>query len=322
MPDDEKNTLESINCEICGKDAAKTIFNERGYNIVKCTGCGLVYVNPRIPVQEYAKSRNLTYSELVNNSLQSCNPGALNSATIKKEKLIRPLYLESKLKQAEADLNFAEKYFKSPGRVLDIGCGEGFFLKVAVDRGWEGQGVEHSQKHSPDKKYGLNVIDKDIMEANLTKGYFNLVTFWDTLEHMPHPSEVLTKAYSLLKEGGLVVIRVPNERYLRLKSMLISGILGKDFYLKSKIFNIVGFYAPETHFFNFSEKTIKLILEKSGFRPLEIKFGKFTKSAVAIRDILHNCFYFTAKLIYSLSAKKINLNCSLIIFAKKPIPEK
>jgi SAM-dependent methyltransferase len=85
--------------------------------------------------------------------------------------------------------------------------------------------------------------------------YFNVITLWDVLEHLPDPKAALKKCHKLLVPDGLLIFSIPN-----LKSF--------DRYLFGQIW--IGWDAPR-HFNMFSEVTIKRLFELTGFELLEQK---------------------------------------------------
>lgn len=303
--------LEYVNCGLCGNNNTELIYTERGFNIVECSNCGLVYVNPRFKEEEYKEKTNLSYKELVAQSL------GMPANTLDKNDIDRQLYIKTRLEESRYNLKEIEKLLKNKGALLDIGCGEGFFLKVAKDSGWQTTGVEMSVNHQPPEEYGLNIITQDFLDASLTKESFNIITLYDVLEHLPKPSEVIKKSKELLKKEGILIIRVPNEKFLRLKMKVIKNIFGKDFYLKNKNLSIQGFYSPETHLFNFNQKTLKAMLQKEGFNILQTKLGKFAIGTGAMRFLIHSLFYYLASITYFLSLGRVNYNCSITVFAQK-----
>ncbi len=305
--------LQYVQCGLCGEDKTHLVYVERGFNIVECASCGLVYVNPRFPDHLYKAKTNLSYKEVVTQSLEAnTHPKDLN-----KNDLDRKAYLCLRNKESAVNLRQVQRYSKRKGTLLDVGCGEGFFLKAASDAGWEVAGVEMSVTHKPSPELKLNILNEDFLNVDLPEKMFDAVTFYDVLEHLPYPRETLQKAQSLLKEGGLLVIRVPNEKFLRLKTRIIAALFGKDFYLRNKNLSILGYYAPETHLYNFNQETLGLLLRNSGFKVFGIHLGKFAMGKGAIRYIVHSCMYLTAKLLYTLSLGRLNYNCSITVFAKK-----
>lgn len=313
----KKNQLEYVNCEICGRNFTKDIFVERGFHIVQCINCKLVYVNPRFSKEEYKEKTNHNYENLVEESLSYQGYKEIKEKIASKGGLNKQLYIKSRLKQAADNLKEIERLYRQKGRLLDVGCGEGFFLKKAIFNGWQVCGVEMSKKHRPPSGDNLNVLSDDILTVELPQNYFDIITMWDVLEHLPYPNDTIKKLNSFLKKGGLLVIRVPNVRYLKLKQGLVSSIFGKDFYLKSKNFSILGFYAPETHFYNFSEITLEKLLRKNHLKIIKVQLGKFASGATMLREIIHNSLFYIFKLIYFLSVGRLNINCSITVFAQK-----
>jgi SAM-dependent methyltransferase len=99
------------------------------------------------------------------------------------------------------------------GRVLDIGPGLGTFLGVARDRGWRAEGVELSAFAADfiRTQHGVPVFTGDVTTfAGAVGRTFDLVTFWDSLEHVTRPVNALEAAVRLLRPGGMVVIATDN----------------------------------------------------------------------------------------------------------------
>src|SRR5690606_6955751 len=99
------------------------------------------------------------------------------------------------------------------GRVLDVGPGLGTFLRAARERGWDVQGVELSAYAAEfiRRTHRLPVYTGDLAEFECGTGRtFDLITFWDAIEHVMHPREVLASARRLLRPGGLIVIATDN----------------------------------------------------------------------------------------------------------------
>jgi SAM-dependent methyltransferase len=98
-------------------------------------------------------------------------------------------------------------------RLLDIGCGPGFFLATALKQGWKASGIEpsrqaaaHARSLGADVKEGFFGAE---MAAEL--GRFDAINLTNVLEHVPDPTAILEQARGLLNDGGLICVGVPND---------------------------------------------------------------------------------------------------------------
>ena len=162
---------------------------------------------------------------------------------------------------------WAEPLFQSlppsAGTALDIGCGDGALLNRLAEAGFEANGIDLDEKsiRVARRKYGLKNVAtatlRDYIAICRERGaHFDLITFFEVLEHQDAPSEFLAQVAGLGKSGGLVAGSVPNRnRFLvRLDRRLSDG----DF--------------PPHHFLWFSASSLKYLLEKEGFLDVSISF--------------------------------------------------
>jgi SAM-dependent methyltransferase len=100
----------------------------------------------------------------------------------------------------------------TPGRALDVGCATGTFLAGLQRAGWQVQGVEINQgvAEYARRQAGLDVFAGDLLEAGYPAGSFDLVSFWDVLEHLPNPREILREAYRITRSSGMLLLSLPN----------------------------------------------------------------------------------------------------------------
>ena len=98
-------------------------------------------------------------------------------------------------------------------RLLDIGCGPGFFLRCAKERGWTVQGLEPSRQAADHaRRLGLDVIE-DFFNARTGAALarYDVVHLNNVLEHVPNPLEMVRLARDRLTPSGVLCLNVPND---------------------------------------------------------------------------------------------------------------
>jgi SAM-dependent methyltransferase len=107
---------------------------------------------------------------------------------------------------------FIRRHAGRPGRLLDLGCGDGTVLWLARRDGWEVKGVElfPEQTALVREQVGLDVETSDIMRYNGASEAWDCVVLTHVLEHLPDPLAALRKIRGLLRPGGVGVLEFPN----------------------------------------------------------------------------------------------------------------
>ena len=97
------------------------------------------------------------------------------------------------------------------GLLVDIGCGNGWYLELMRDLGWAVQGLE------PDpvganlaRRRGLDVVERPIEDAVFPDDAFDVITMSHVIEHVIDPVRVLSIARRILRKGGVLLIMTPN----------------------------------------------------------------------------------------------------------------
>jgi 2-polyprenyl-3-methyl-5-hydroxy-6-metoxy-1,4-benzoquinol methylase len=151
------------------------------------------------------------------------------------------------------------------GRLLDMGCGLGFFLQaMAPYAHWEAYGCEISPaavRYARDTLGLPNVICGRPEEADLPHHTFDIITLWDVLEHLLRPDPLLRHCHTLLKEGGLCFIRTPNVGLQLLRARLKKLVRGMQ--------PGVTYLQARDHAHHYSMSSIRRLLERNGFSHVE-----------------------------------------------------
>ena len=138
-----------------------------------------------------------------------------------------------------------------PGRLLDVGCGFGHFVRWAVDHGWDAFGTDFD----PWARERTVVPGRVRTEPAEFDGSFDVVTLWDVLEHVPRPIEFAAELRERLQPGGRLVVGSPNFAALKLRWAL----LRRD---PARFHDVVR---PEEHVVQFTEAGMLLALERAGY---------------------------------------------------------
>ena len=111
------------------------------------------------------------------------------------------------------ELSFVEALFDAPGSLLDIGAGDGTFIAQAANRGWKCIGVDPAASqdaHSQMSGTGTCRLIKGTLSDLDPAQQFDAITFWDVIEHLDDPENVLRAAVPFLKEDGVLIIETGN----------------------------------------------------------------------------------------------------------------
>lgn len=104
------------------------------------------------------------------------------------------------------------------GRVLDVGCGIGNFLAWAAHEGWECSGIDFDSEaiQAGKERFGLTDLEVNdvVTYARAHQGEkFDLITFFDVLEHVDNHNEFIASIDSLLAPGGYIAMSMPYRKH-------------------------------------------------------------------------------------------------------------
>lgn len=138
-------------------------------------------------------------------------------------------------------------------RLLDVGCGKGYFLKEAQRAGFRAEGIDVSSSaidFATDQLHvtaHLGIMSEDVREQ--WRGKFDVVTLWATIEHVPNPRPLLLGILACLKDGGVLI--------------LDTGLGAAPW--ESVLAGYSQWFDAPQHLFVYSEQTLVGLLRDAGF---------------------------------------------------------
>ncbi|TKJ17328.1 hypothetical protein CEE44_02220 [Candidatus Woesearchaeota archaeon B3_Woes] len=146
-------------------------------------------------------------------------------------------------------------------KLLDVGCGEGYFMKYFVEQGYKAEGFDFSNwgiTHHNKKllKYFEQGDIYEILDKKISKEKkYDLINLGNILEHVLEPLELLDKLKKLMNKESLLRIKVPND-YSDFQMLL----------LKQKKIKESAWFTPPDHLSYFNFKSLRKTLKAKGFR--------------------------------------------------------
>ena len=149
------------------------------------------------------------------------------------------------------------------GRLIDVGCGPGTFLRVAKERGWQVEGVDISNFAAAQARaaHGIHVTVGDLSTVDKPAESLDVITLWDSLEHVGDPAATLAAAHRLLRPGGLMLVATDNFDCLvaDIASWMYRASFGRLQYGMRRVF-------IDRNRSYFTEETLAGLLQRAGFR--------------------------------------------------------
>lgn len=219
-----------LSCLCCQSTEFQSIGEKNNYRIYICKKCKTLN-----SVRIVGNEENFDYSEYYSES----------GLTI-------PDFVLKRLSEIIGDF----ESFRQTNRFLDVGCGAGTILKVALSQDWQAEGLEVSDSSVEFlKANNFKVFHGELTEANFPENHFDVVTAAEIIEHISDPQELFDETFRILRVGGLFWGTTPHGNGLSGK------VLGTEW----------SCVAPPEHLHLLSVKGLYKMLEKAGFRQIEIK---------------------------------------------------
>jgi 2-polyprenyl-3-methyl-5-hydroxy-6-metoxy-1,4-benzoquinol methylase len=282
----------SQECILCGSKENHSVFNENGIAIVKCNSCGHVF-------SSYNQDEH--YEGYWDDPAEEFDLKWWDEAH-------REIYDD-----------FISKFIlTNKGKILDVGCGLGFFVKriETMKPEWTAIGYEISEKavQFANEKNGLkNIYAGLVQSSTIPANSIDIITLWDVIEHIPKPHALLQYLQSLITPGGIIFLQTPNFPFQLWKAklkVLIRGMKPGVHYLEAK-----------DHVNNYKMATLAELGKQCGFetpkfyilKPIMSVAGSKSKLGLYAKII----YYYFSKFIFTLTFGKWNISNTLFVTMNK-----
>jgi len=264
--------MKTVGCYYCGSGNHRYYAEENGFTLVKCDGCGLLFVENRPDdeqiTQAHKQGKHRGIKELDVTGMFS--PGRLE------------VYLKVLDDLFDGDMGNHRTW-------LDIGCGYGEFM-LAVQRYARGKvsivGTEPNvHKQASARRRGLNV---DYFDLETHQGRYDVISLLNVYSHLPDPPRFLENVKRLLNPGGELIVQTGDT----------AGLSAVEHYRP--------FSLPD-HLSFASQAIVAGILERLGFEVLRIRkypYVRLTLGSVLKETIKALLPHFSSRLRYCMHWKK------------------
>jgi 2-polyprenyl-3-methyl-5-hydroxy-6-metoxy-1,4-benzoquinol methylase len=250
-------------CNFCDSTESRLLLRGRGFDrgsemfdLRECARCGLVWVDPPLTSEQLGRYYSMAY---YGGSQSKFNP------------------LVEKLTQLAAGsrARHIARHRPGGGRVLDIGCGRGTFLRAMHRLGYEAVGTELSGFPLPENTPGLSFVHSHAESLPFGEDEFDAISIWHVLEHTTDPAAVIRGIARSLKPGGVLSLAVPHFGSTQ------AGIFGGDWFHLD---------LPR-HQYHFRLQPLQEMLARNGLNPLEIRTLSWEQNAYGfIQSALNRIF--------------------------------
>lgn len=238
------NSVTQLSCCICETDSYKTHYKwVNGYDLVRCSECGLVYLDQYESEGDFIESSKKDEKRFDKQKIEYWSFPNL----YRKYQDVFDGFFQERLERIY-------RYSPHAHTLFDIGCGYGFFMNFCSRKGLEVEGIDLSQEavEYVRSQFHLNATLSTLEDFTFTKSY-DVMILCDVLEHLANPGDQLKRIHEHMDRHGLLFIQVPN----------VIGL---------KIPRNHGYGLP-FHLWQFNVKTLTLLLKKNGFSTINYWAG-------------------------------------------------
>jgi len=278
-----------------------------------CGTCGLAYTHPMPTAEQIAEIYRDNYFASHYTDIERWHRGNVSPGEI------ACVNMSALVRVAEIQGILSELGVRDHVKFLELGSSYGIVLNAGKLLGWDVWGVEVNETLA---KYcrevaGLNVLCKSIEESvPLLPRDFQAIALYHVIEHVKDPVALVLQLFSLVRRGGIVVIQTPN---IESRNSLEQGSAWE-------------YFKPPEHLWYFSESSLKALLKRAGFRPIECKVSD---SRTMLKQVLRvplfrivralgialnplKNFQIAVAIIKKFRTKSINIDDAITVIAMKP----
>jgi SAM-dependent methyltransferase len=240
-------------CPHCAHARATVRYDFGGQRIVRCAACELLYLDPWPDETETGAVYGEEYFQNAD-FLRGANEALFGYADYVAERFNKQLQYVKIVRGVRALLG------QRPGRprLLEVGCGFGYFLDVAFEEGFDVEGLEFNP-HAVERlrrKYAFPILSGALERTDLEPGALDAVAMFDVIEHLRDPFGALDRIRKALAPRGVLVISTPDAE------SPVSRLIGK---------RLEDFRRTREHLFFFGRRTLAQILAEHGFEVIRIR---------------------------------------------------
>lgn len=232
--------------------------DNRKFNLYSCGGCKLKMINPLCEQEQlvsYYPDNYYAFSQLENESFfKKIKIDSIGVNYKKKENALYNLFFKFLNKIIDVEMYFGVPLrIRGAKKFLDIGCGDGEFVKIMAQNGWDAYGYEIAER----EKAGRIFKHPDFTQEKFNDIKFDCIRIWHVFEHVINPREYLKKISSILADDGVVYIGLPNTNS-------INAWIFRKYWL--------GYDMPR-HQINYNLGNLRKLLGKFGFKFMKYNYS-------------------------------------------------
>jgi len=279
--DQQENEVTLDYCPVCGGQDIFFLIQSNEKQVIRCSGCSVLFVNPR-PSEDSIKK--LFVEEYIGT-----------------DERVTEDFTSWRQSSLARESNILKKLLPSGGHLLDVGTASGAFLgEFSGCEKWKVEGVEPSRfaAKSASDRYGVPVHPGFLRDQKFKDQSFDVVTSLDTIYFHPNPKADLMEISRILKPGGLLAIEIPGLNFRLLKN---TGLLCR------LIYGVPARLNAGVHLFYYSRETLGYLVAQFGFKEVACYPEQSPLYGKWYARLGNWLYFFLSSALYRISAGRLNI---------------